>query len=54
MATVTNPAHPAPQMAVRLEKALGGSADVWMRMQINYDLAQAHKINVRRLTLKAA
>ncbi|HEX8416702.1 MAG TPA: HigA family addiction module antitoxin [Methylobacterium sp.] len=29
-----------PEMAVRLEQALGGSADTWLRMQINYDLAQ--------------
>jgi addiction module HigA family antidote len=30
-----------PDMALRLEQAFGGSADTWMRMQINYDLAQA-------------
>jgi antitoxin HigA-1 len=29
-----------PEMAVRLEKALGGTADTWLRMQMNYDLAQ--------------
>ncbi len=29
-----------PEMALRLEKAFGGSADTWLRMQINYDLAQ--------------
>ena len=28
-----------PEMALRLEKAFGGSADVWLRMQVNYDLA---------------
>ena len=27
------------EMAVRLEKAFGGSADIWLRMQINHDLA---------------
>jgi plasmid maintenance system antidote protein VapI len=27
-------------MAVRLEKALGSTADTWLRMQMNYDLAQ--------------
>jgi plasmid maintenance system antidote protein VapI len=43
-------------MAVRLERAWGGPADVWMRMQINYDLAQvrARTMRVRRLTPKAA
>jgi addiction module HigA family antidote len=29
-----------PEMAIRLEKAFGGSADVWLRMQGNYDLAR--------------
>jgi antitoxin HigA-1 len=40
-------------MAVRLEKAFGGSAEVWLRMQGNYDLAQVRAsgkdIAVRRL-----
>ena len=27
-------------MANRLEQAFGGTADVWMRMQASYDLAQ--------------
>ena len=30
----------APEMAVRLEKALGSDAETWLRMQSNYDLAQ--------------
>lgn len=30
----------SPEMAVRLEKALGGSADMWLRLQNAYDLAQ--------------
>ncbi len=29
-----------PEMAVRFEKAFGGSADMWLRMQAAYDLAQ--------------
>jgi plasmid maintenance system antidote protein VapI len=28
-------------MALRFEKAFGGSADLWLRMQAAYDLAQA-------------
>jgi plasmid maintenance system antidote protein VapI len=45
-------------MAVRLEKALGSTADTWRRMQIMYDLAhieeeladiKASSIEVRRL-----
>jgi antitoxin HigA-1 len=47
-----------PEMALRLEKALGGTADLWLRMQVNYDLAQARRnertIKVRRLSPKAA
>ncbi len=31
----------SPDMAIRLEKAFGGTADVFMRMQTAYDLAQA-------------
>lgn len=42
-----------PEMAVRLEKALGSTADRWLRMQANYDLAQiigrAKRIQVKRL-----
>jgi len=31
----------SPEMAIRLEKAFGGSADAWLRMQAAYDLARA-------------
>jgi plasmid maintenance system antidote protein VapI len=38
---------------VRFEKAFGGTADTWLRMQLNYDLAlvrqRAGKIRVKRL-----
>ena len=46
----------SPEMAVRLEKAFGGSAETWLSMQANYDLAQMrrHGINVRRLAPKIA
>ena len=39
------------EMAVRLEKAIGSTADTWLRMQMAYDLAEARKrpINVKRL-----
>lgn len=30
-----------PDMALRFEQAFGGSAETWLRMQTNYDLAQA-------------
>jgi addiction module HigA family antidote len=42
----------SPEMAIRLEKAFGSTADTWLRMQAAYDLAQArkkeNKINVQR------
>eukprot|EP01035_Chromulina_nebulosa_P045937 gene45937-biopygen31789 len=33
----------SPDMAIRLDKAFGGGAAVWLKMQMNYDLAQAMK-----------
>ncbi len=43
----------SPEMAVRLSKAFGGSAESWLTQQLHYDLAQvsADKIKVRRLEL---
>ena len=29
-----------PEMAYRLERVIGGSADFWLRLQMSYDLAQ--------------
>ena len=41
----------SPEMAVRLSKAFGASAESWLTQQVNYDLAQvaADKIKVQRL-----
>jgi addiction module HigA family antidote len=43
----------SPTMAIRLDKAFGGGAETWLRLQAAYDLAQAMKhagkIKVRRL-----
>ena len=33
----------SPEMAVRLERGIGSSAGAWLRMQMNYDLAQVQK-----------
>jgi antitoxin HigA-1 len=42
-----------PEMALRFEKAFGGSADMWLRMQAAYDLPQPRKhqgkMNIPRL-----
>jgi addiction module HigA family antidote len=29
-----------PEMAIRLEKAIGGTADIWLRAQLDHDLAK--------------
>lgn len=43
----------SPEMAIRLDKAFGGGADTWYRLQAAYDLAQAMKtadrIKVKRI-----
>ncbi len=33
----------SPEMALRLAKAFGGTAELWLRLQMAYDLAQAQK-----------
>lgn len=33
----------SPEMAIRLDKAFGGGAETWYRLQAAYDLAQAMK-----------
>ena len=40
----------SPEMAVRISKAFGGSAEMWLRLQANYDLAQVrhNEIDVKR------
>jgi len=47
-----------PEMAVRLEKALGSTADAWLRMQMNYELARirrrASSIRIKRIEPKVA
>jgi len=43
----------SPEMAVRLAKAFGSSAETWARIQLDYDLAQVRRreneISVRRV-----
>lgn len=47
-----------PEMAFRFEKAFGSTADTWLKMQMNFDLAQVRKRNneiiVVKLTHKVA
>ncbi len=42
----------SPEMAIRLSKAFGSTAAFWLKLQLNYDLAQAEqnsgKIKIER------
>jgi plasmid maintenance system antidote protein VapI len=44
-------------MAVRLEAGLGRTAETWLRMKVNYDLAQirrrAARVDVKRIEPQA-
>ncbi|OFW02791.1 MAG: addiction module antidote protein, HigA family [Acidobacteria bacterium RIFCSPLOWO2_02_FULL_60_20] len=40
---VNHRAGVSPEMAIRLSKAFGSSAEVWLGLQMDYDLAQAEK-----------
>jgi addiction module HigA family antidote len=46
----------SPEMAIRLAKAFGSTAETWLRMQLAFDLAAARKdeskIKVRRQYLE--
>ena len=48
----------SPEMAIRLSKAFGSSPEVWLGMQMDYDLAQAlrheQEIHVERIADQAA
>lgn len=39
------------EMAIRLSKAFGSSPDTWLRMQLNYDIAQA-KLKEKSIKVK--
>ncbi len=47
----------SPEMAIRLDKAFGGTAEGWLALQTAFDLAQARKnepsIAVKRYVAKA-
>jgi len=46
---VSGKSNISAEMAVRLSKAFGSSPETWLRMQMNYDLSQVRKINLKRL-----
>lgn len=41
----------SPEMAIRLDKAFGGKAEVWLAIQTAFDLALARK-NSRAITVR--
>lgn len=47
----------SPEMAIRLSKAFGSSAETWLGMQLAYDLAQTRRhegdIHVKRVRRRA-
>lgn len=40
---ITGKSGISPEMAIRLSKAFGSTAETWLRMQVAYDLAAARK-----------
>lgn len=55
---VNGHASVSPEMAIRLSKAFGSTPEFWLRLQLNYDLAQikarADEIKVERYRPKDA
>jgi addiction module HigA family antidote len=47
----------SPEMAIRLSKAFGSTPEMWLRLQMNYNLAEAQKqsskIKVKRYKAEA-
>jgi len=47
----------SPEMSIRLSKAFGSRPEVWLGLQMQYDLAEAekyaHRIKVHRITARA-
>jgi len=37
----------SPEMAIRLDKAFGGGAETWLRLQTTYDLAQLKNVRTK-------
>ena len=47
----------SPDVALRLEQAIGSTADHWLRMQMSYDLAQARlraPLSIKKFEPRAA
>jgi antitoxin HigA-1 len=44
----------SPEMAVRLEKVFGGTAEGWLTQQVQYDLAHVHRDRIKLKRLEPA
>jgi antitoxin HigA-1 len=44
----------SPEMAIRLSKAFGSTPEFWLRLQLQYDLAQIRQDKIRVKTYKLA
>ena len=42
------------EMATRLAQAFGGTAEVWLRMQVAYELAQVQQKNIHVMRVESA
>ena len=51
---VSGTAGISAEMAIRLEKAFGGGAETWLRMQTTYDLAQVKNSSERSRSGRSA
>ena len=40
-----------PQLAIRIAKVFGGTADIWIRLQLSFDMREAEQLN-KSLKLK--
>ena len=52
LSTVLNRKSPiTPELATRIAKVFGGSADIWLRLQLSFDMIEAEQLN-KSLKLK--
>ena len=52
LSTVLNRKSPiTPELAIRIAKVFGGTADIWLRLQLSFDMIEAEQLN-KSLKLK--
>ena len=46
LSTVLNRKSPiTPELATRIAKVFGGTADIWLRLQLSFDVIEAEQLN---------